>query len=80
MKKRNRSALVFLAMKSKEKHSVYVPKKCSEEKHLHLLLIGEEETRHYVLIKGNNVNTFLCYHTLHHKEKTFTVIIYKLLV
>ena len=38
-------------------------KKCCEEKHVHLLLIGEEGERRYVLIK--DFNTFMDDHTLH---------------
>ena len=36
---------------NKEKYPIYVSKKCCEEKHVDLLLIGEEGKRHYVLIK-----------------------------
>ena len=45
-----------------EKHLIYVSKKCCEEKHADLLLIGEEGKRHYVLIK--DFNTFMYNHTL----------------
>ena len=38
-------------------------KKCREEKHVDLLLIGEEGKIHYVLIK--DFNTFMDNHTLH---------------
>ena len=46
---------------NKEKHPIYVSKKCCEEKHVDLLLIGEEGKRHYVLIK--DFNTFMYDHT-----------------
>ena len=52
-------------------------KKYSEEKHVDLLLIGEEQTSHYVLIK--DFNTFMYGHTLHHGKK-IVVIVYELLV
>ena len=42
-------------------------KKCCEEKHVDFLLIGEEEKRHYVLIKG--FNTFTYCHALHRRKK-----------
>ena len=42
-------------------------KKCYENKHVDLLLIGEGEKKHYVLIK--DFNTFMYYHTLHRKEE-----------
>ena len=34
---------MFLVMKIKEKHSIYVSKKCCEEEHVDLLLIGKKE-------------------------------------
>ena len=42
---------------------IYVSKNCSEEKHVDLLLIGEEGIRHYALIK--DLNTFMYDHTVH---------------
>ena len=33
------------------KYPIHVLKKCCEEKHVDLLLIGEERRRHYVLVK-----------------------------
>ena len=38
----------------KKKHPVYVSKRCCEEKHVDLLLIGKERKRNYVLIKDFN--------------------------
>ena len=55
-----------------------MPKKCCEEKHVDLLLIGEEDKRHYVLIK--DFNTFTYDHTLHRGREHIFVIVYKLLV
>ena len=52
-------------------------KKCCEDKHVDLLLIGEEGKRHIVLIK--DFNTFMYYHTLHREKNIFVVIVYKLL-
>ena len=42
---------------NKEKHPIYVSKKCYEEKHVDLLLIREEGKRQYVLIK--DFDTFM---------------------
>ena len=53
---------------NKEKHSIYVSKK-SEEKHVDLLLIGEEGKRHYFIIK--DFNTFMYDYTLHRGRKRF---------
>ena len=44
-------------------------KKCCEEKHVDLLLIGEKGKRHYVLVK--DFNTFMYDHTLHGGTKHF---------
>ena len=49
--------------KNEEKHLIYVSTNCSEEKHVDLLLIGEEGIRHYALIK--DLNTFMYDHTVH---------------
>ena len=47
-------------------------KKCCEEKHFDLLLIGEEEKRHYVLAK--DFNRFMSDHTLH-RGKTCSLLL-----
>ena len=52
---------------NKEKHPIYVSKKCYEEKHADLLLTGEEEKRHYVLIK--DFNTFMYDHKEEENEE-----------
>ena len=49
-------------LRNEEKHPIYVSKKCCEEKHVDLLLIGEEGKRHYVFI--NDFNTLIYDHTL----------------
>ena len=54
---------------NKENFPIYVSKKCYEEKHVDLLLIGEEGKRRYILIKDSN--TFICDHTLHLGRKYF---------
>ena len=71
-------ALMFLVMKIKSIVQ-YMFKKCFEEKHVHLLLIGEENTKHYALIK--NFRTFIFDHTIHcGKEKVFAIIVHKILL
>ena len=47
-------------------------KKC-EDKYVGILLIGEGEKKHDVLIK--DFNTFIYYHTLHRGRKVFIVIV-----
>ena len=49
--------------------SIYQKKKCCEEKHVNLLLIGQEGKRHYGLIKG--FNRIIYDHTFHRKKKHF---------
>ena len=56
---------------------IYVSKKRYEEKHVYLLLIGEEGKRDYVLIK--DFNTFMYDHTLYRGKNIFIVFVYKLL-
>ena len=59
---------MFLDIK-KGKYPIYLSKKSCEEKHVDLLLIGEESKRHYVLIK--NFNTFMYDYTLYRVRKHF---------
>ena len=63
LQKRIALALAFLVIKMRKTSKIYVSKNCSEEKHVDLLLIGEEGIRHYALIK--DFNTFMCDHTVH---------------
>ena len=59
--KKNFSGIIVFAYENKEKHPIYVSKKCSEEKHFFdLLLIVKEEKRHHVLMK--DFNTFMYDH------------------
>ena len=62
----------------KKKHPIYMPKKCCEENHVDLLIIGEEGKRHYIFIK--DFNTFMYNHTYVAEENIFTVIVYMLSV
>ena len=64
--------------RNKEKHPLYVSKKCCEEKHVRLLIMEENRKRCYVLKKDSN--TFMYNHTLHCRKKMFVVIVYKILV
>ena len=65
---------------NKEKQQIYISKKCCEEKHVDLLLTGEEGKRHYVLTK--NFNIFISCIIIHYivDENIFAVIVYKLSV
>ena len=82
---KNSISISVFGYENKEKHAIYVSKKC-EEKHVDLLLIGEEGKIHYVLVKY--FNTFMLfvhdvmYHKLHRGRKHFCcyTIVYKLLV
>ena len=56
-------------LRNEEKHPIYVSKKCCEEKHVDLLLIGEEGKRHYLFI--NDFNTLIYDHTLPRGRKHF---------
>ena len=74
--KKNCIGISVFGYENKEKHPIYVSKKCFGEKHVDLLLIGEEGNRHYVLIK--DLNTFLYDRTLHYGKNIFAIIVYKL--
>ena len=69
IEKKNSIGISVFGYENKGKHPIYVSKNCCEEKHVDLLLIGEEGKRHYVLIK--DFNTFIYDHTLHCGRKHF---------
>ena len=54
---------------NKEKYLIYLSKKCFEDKHIDLLLIGKRQKNHYVLI--NYFNRFMNDHSLHRGRKHF---------
>ena len=76
--KKNSICISVFIFEKKEKYPIYVSKKCFEDKHSDLLLIGGEGKGHYVLIK--DFNTFMYNHTLHCGKNIFVAIIYKLVV
>ena len=59
---------MFLVTKIRKTSNLCI-KKCCEEKHVHLLLIGDKVKKHYLLIK--DFNTFMYDHTLHHGTTHF---------
>ena len=75
IEKKNSIGISVFGYENEENHPIYVSKKCCEEKHVDLLLIGKEGKTHYVLIKY--FNTFMYHHTLHHRKKHFCVIVQK---
>ena len=52
-----------------KKYPIYALKKCCEDKRVDLLLIGEGEKKHYVLIK--DFSSFMYDYTLHRGRKHF---------
>ena len=60
IQKENSIGISVFGYENKEKHPIYVSKKCCEEKHVDLLLIGEGEKKHCVFIK--DINTFIYDH------------------
>ena len=74
IEKKNSISIIVFGYENKEKHPTYVSKKCCEEKHVDLLLKGEEGKRRYVLIK--DFNTFVYDHTLHHGKKIFLPLLF----
>ena len=68
IEKKNSIDISDFGYENKEKHPIYVSKKCCEEKHVDLLLIGEEG-KNTVLIK--DFDTFMYDHALHCGKKIF---------
>ena len=69
IEKNNSIGISVFGYESMEKYSIYISKKCCEEKHVDLLLLGEGEKRHYGLI--NDFNRFVYDHSLHRGRKRF---------
>ena len=67
--KRIPPVLVFLVMKIRKQHPIYVSKKLHEEKHVDLKLNGEEWKRHYVFFKY--FNTFMYDNTLQCRKSCY---------
>ena len=56
IEKRNSIGIIVFGYENKVKYPIYVSKKCCEDKHVDLLLIGEREKKQYVLIKDFNTS------------------------
>ena len=74
IEKKNFINISVFGYEKKEIHLIYLSKKCCEEEHGDLLLIGEEGERHYVLIK--DFNMFIYDHSLHCGKKTFLPLLF----
>ena len=68
-KKKNSLGINVCGYDNKEKYPIYVSKQSCEEKHVDLLLTGEEGKINYILIKDFNI--FMYDHTLHRGRKHF---------
>ena len=64
LEKNNSIGISVFGYENKEKYPTHLSKKFWEEKHVELLLIGEVEKKHYVLI--NDFNRFMYDYLLHH--------------
>ena len=56
--KRNSIGIKMFGYKDKKKYSIHVSIKCCEDKNIDLLMIGEVEKKHHILIKGFNTFTY----------------------
>ena len=76
IKKENSLCISIFGYENKVRYPIYVPKKCFEEKIVDLILTGEENKKHYVLIKDL---IHLCV-TRHYivEENIFVVSVYKI--
>ena len=84
IKKKKSINISVFGYENKEKHPIFILKNVVKKKHVHLLLIGEEGRRYYVLIQ--DFNDFMYYTLLYFmiilysvEENIFIVIVYKLL-
>ena len=75
IEKKNSVDVIVFGYENKEKHPIYVSKKCYEEKVADLLLIEEKGKIYSVLIKG--FIKFMYNHILHRRKNIFVVIVYR---
>ena len=75
LKKKSIGISVF-RYENKEKHPIFISKKCCEQKHDDLLLIKEKGKRYFI----KDLNKFMNNLDLHARKNIFVVIAYKLLV
>ena len=75
IEKKNSIDVIVFGYENKEKHPIYVSKKCYEEKVADLLLIEEKGKIYFVLIKG--FIKFMYNHILHRRKNIFVVIVYR---
>ena len=69
IEKKNSICISVFGYENEEKHPIYLSKKCCEEKHVDVLLIGEQGKKDNVLIE--DFNAFMYDHTLHLGGKYF---------
>ena len=72
--KRNSIGIKIFVYKNKKKYSIHVSIKCCEDKNIDLLMIGEVEKKHHILIKGFNTFT---YDYILYRGRIFVVIVSK---
>ena len=75
IEKKNSIDISVFGYENKERHPIYISKKCCEEKHVDLLIIREEGKIHYAFIQ--DFNTFMYDHYIT-EENIFVVIVYLL--
>ena len=69
IEKQNLIGISVFTSKNKDKYPNYISRKCFEEKHVKLLLVGKGGKKHYILI--NDFNRPIHDHLLHHGRKHF---------
>ena len=74
IEKKNSIDISVFGYENKVKYSIYAYTRCCEEKHVDLLLIGEGDKKHNLLIK--NVNIFMYDHTLPRRRKQFLLLLF----
>ena len=78
IEKKNSIDISVFGYEHKEKHPIYLSKKCCEDKHVDLLLKGEGKKKHYVLIK-TLIQSCVIIHYIG-EGTIFVVIVYMLLL
>ena len=78
IEKRNSIGISVFGYENKVKHPIYISKKCCQDKHVDLLLVGEGEKKHYHFLSKISIHSCMIIHYIM-EENIFGVIVCKLL-
>ena len=78
IEKNNPTSISVFSYENKEKHPIYVWKKCSEEKHLNLILIEKKNTKYNMFLSKILIHS--CKNIIYIMGKTFSPLLCKIVL